>query len=105
MKDKIAELLKHALSVLPFVLMTADGTVKLNGARIMEGVIIAAIAGLLSGYVAVKELGVKIFSIESQVSALDTKINKLDDRLYEYVTDTNKRIENKESKRGYKTKE
>jgi len=102
MKDKIAELIKHTMSVLPFMITTSDGIVKLNGARIMEGVTIAIIAGLLSGYVAVKELSVKMISVESLVTSLQYKVDQLDNRLYDYVVDK-KAEDKKERRRGYKT--
>jgi hypothetical protein len=101
MKDKIIELIKHAVGILPFMLTASDGTVKLNGARIMEGVIIAIVAGLLSGYVAVKELSVKMISVQAQVGDLNTRIDTLDSRLFNYITD--KKVEDsKERRRGHK---
>jgi hypothetical protein len=79
MKEKIFEI----LSYFPFVL-SVNGNVRLNGARIIEGIIIAALAGLLSGYVAVSELKVEMIYIKDQMKLLETQVDKLDNRLYEH---------------------
>ena len=72
-------------SVLPFMLMSVEtGKVKLNTTRIVEAIIIAAIGGLLAGFIATKELKIEIFNIKAQLSALGNKVDCLDNRLWEH---------------------
>ena len=80
MKEKIL----HILGMFPFLLSTGNNGIKLNGARILEGILIAAIAGLFSGYISVQRLEVKIDAVEKQMIELTTHVNILDNRLYEH---------------------
>jgi len=83
--------MKNYLQYIPF-LVTIEGHVKLNGARIMEGIIIAAIAGLMSGYISVNELRVEIMALKTQFIQMETQIRTLDDRLYQHNKDVREEI-------------
>lgn len=58
---------------LPFLLIIKSGheSVKINFARIVEAVIMAVIVGLLTSYITVRELTIK-------VDALDYRLNRIE---------------------------
>lgn len=57
------------IDFIPF-LIVQDHRVQFNYTRILEAVIIAVVAGMLSGYTTMKTLEVRIATIESQVSKI-----------------------------------
>jgi len=58
---------------LPFLLLvkSSNESIKLNFARILEAVIMAVIVGLLTSYITVRELTIK-------VDALDYRLNRIE---------------------------
>lgn len=76
MPHRIAEM----LGGFPFLLMaTEDKRSKVNWARIIEALIIAAIGGILSGYIAVQ-------SMKVEIAALTKQVDKIDQRVYDHIT-------------------
>lgn len=72
------------LSFVPFLMMVNGGP-KLSGARIVEAVIIAIIAGGFAGFVSFKQLEVKVDNIkyqnESAIHRVESSLSKLDDKM------------------------
>ena len=64
------------LGAFPFLLVGADGglQIKMNWARIIEAIIIACLAGALSGYISVEKVSVKVDEISKHVDILDKRI-------------------------------
>ncbi len=77
MKDKLFEL----LGTMPFFLMTDGRNIKMNWARIIEGILIAGIAAFLSAYMTVGELKLKFAYLEITNQELKTQISKIGDKL------------------------
>jgi len=78
-----------AMSFLPFVLSTGND-IKMSPKRIMEGIIIAALAGGFSSYATLKitearveVIGERIIQIESQVQDTNNKILSI----YQFLAD------------------
>lgn len=90
------------LQFIPFLLFarnTEDGNgcktspIKLNTQRIIEGVIIAAIAGAVSGYVSVAKLEVKVDGLKSEVKAVEQRMCDENKRQETRIDDTLNRVE------------
>ncbi len=77
MKDKILEL----LGTIPFFLTTDTKSIKMNWARIIEGLVIAIAAAILSAYMTVGELKLKFAYLEITNQELKTQISKIGDKL------------------------
>lgn len=66
----------HGLTAsMPFI-MSLEGKLKLNMARIMETIIFAVVGGLLSSYVTVKVMEVRLDQLEKKVDKIYTDIYK-----------------------------
>jgi hypothetical protein len=70
MPDRILGL----LGSFPFLLITNSGKVKFNTARITEAIIIAIITGLVSGYVMMQRMDVKVTYMEKQMESIQTDV-------------------------------
>ena len=57
----------HWIETIPFLLMASDGKIKVNSGRIIEAVIIAVITALVSSYVMVQKMEVRLDYIERHV--------------------------------------
>ena len=68
------------LSCLPFM-ATVGGKAQLNTSRIIEGLIIAAVAGAVAGYISVKELRVEVQSLKNSVTKIERTQEKLSDKM------------------------
>lgn len=77
MKTKLLEL----LGMMPFFLMTESKDIRMNWARIIEGIIIAGMAAFLSAYITVGELKVKFAYLEVTNQELKVQICKVADKL------------------------
>ena len=77
MKDKLFEL----LGMMPFFLMTDGRNIKMNWARILEGIIIAGIVALLTAYMTVDRLKLKFDYLEISNQDLKIQVSKLGDKL------------------------
>ncbi len=84
---------------LPFILITngEPRSVIVNWARVIEGVIIACIAGMAAGYISVAEIKVEIRTIldktNKQDVLIDTIRNKqveIDELLHQHIGQTDK---------------
>ena len=69
--------LKKILAVIPFLTVSPDGVPHMNITRIVEALIIAAVAGTLSAYVTMRE-------IDTKVVGLMNMVEKIDGRIYEH---------------------
>lgn len=69
------EHIQNTLSYMPFLLLV-DGKVRVNTARIIEAIIIAAVVGLMTGYVAVGKMEIRLGSIEQKVDKIMEDIYK-----------------------------
>ena len=58
------------LQYIPFLMMTTEGKIKVNTTRILEAIIYAVIGGLMSGYISVKIMEVKILELEKKVDKI-----------------------------------
>ena len=65
--------LKKLLAAIPFMTLV-EGAPQLNVTRIIEALIIAAVAGTLSAYVTMKEIDTKVVSLTSMVEKIDSRI-------------------------------
>lgn len=74
---------------LPFIL-AIEGKSKINTTRIVEAIIIAAIGGLVAGFITTKELKVEVSNIKCNIQQLSDKIGNLDNRLWSHQTATEK---------------
>lgn len=70
------EYLNHIVGQLPFLCLGIDGKARLNTARIIEAVIIAAIGGLMAGYIAVAKMEVRMDGMEKKVDKIVEDIYK-----------------------------
>ena len=68
--------LHHIIGSLPFFILSTDGHLKINRARIAEAVIIAVIGGLVAGWVSVKQLEVKMDMLQKKVDKIYEDIYK-----------------------------
>lgn len=67
--------LKKILLMLPFfALVEGDKEPKLNMARVVEAIIIATVAGLLSAYITMREIGIKVEGMTSEIQKLDARV-------------------------------
>jgi len=86
------------LNFIPFFLVTGSGNPRPNIPRIIEALIIAAIAGAVSGYISVAKLETKIDFIcvdnVRQEHRIDETLNRLE-RLAEVVNEHKGRLERK----------
>ena len=67
---------KDIISHLPFLIISSDNKIKLNSNRIIEAIIIAVIAGVFSGYVSVKNMDIRLVSLEHKVEKMFNDIYK-----------------------------
>ena len=65
--------IKKILASIPFLIMS-EGNPQLNVTRIIEALIIAAVAGTLSAYVTMKEIDTKVLSLTAMVEKIDSRI-------------------------------
>ena len=77
MKDKLFEL----LGTMPFFLITDGRNIKMNWTRIIEGILIAGVAALLSAYMTVGELKLKFAYLEISNQDLKIQVSKIGDKL------------------------
>jgi uncharacterized protein YqgV (UPF0045/DUF77 family) len=63
-------------SGIPFMLMSANGGIKVNYARVMEAIIIAAVSGMMAAYVTVSELKIKLAYMEGQSTRLEEQVKQ-----------------------------
>lgn len=62
------------LQYIPFLMLGFDGKIKVNTTRIMEAIIYAVIGGLMSGYISVKIMEIKISELEKKVDKIYSDI-------------------------------
>ncbi len=77
MKTNLLEL----LGTMPFFLITENRMIKMNWARIIEGIIIAGVAALLSAYMTVGELKLKFAFLEISNQDLKIQVSKIGEKL------------------------
>lgn len=77
MKTKLLEL----FNIIPFFLVTENKAIKMNWARIIEGIVIAGVAALLSAYMTVGELKVRFSYLEVTNQELKVQVGKIGDKL------------------------
>lgn len=77
------------INYLPFFMLATDGKgIKINMTRVIEAVIIAGIAGIGAGIIATKELKIEVANLKAQISTISTKIDCLDNRLWQHQVDS-----------------
>lgn len=90
----------HLLSYLPFVIsvistVESDNlprlTIKMNWGRILELVVIAVITGMISSYVAVRELKFEMKYMQRDIQILKTEVLSNNNRLIEYLSKLEKK--------------
>lgn len=75
MKNKLLEI----LGSMPFFLIT-ENQIRMNWARIIEGIVIAGVAAVLSAYMTVGELKLKFAYLETANQELKTQVCKIADK-------------------------
>lgn len=81
-------ILDSLLFITPFILTINNGSgkklIKFNFQRIIEALIIAIIAGIFSAYITVREIKLKVEFIEKEITTVNKRVDKLDERLYQH---------------------
>ena len=72
------------LSCLPFML-SINGKPVINTGRIFEAIIIAAIVALLGSFITIKVIEERIININSRLTTIDTKVDKIYADIYRPV--------------------
>lgn len=78
------------LKMLPFIASTAGGGIDIRVGRIIEGIVIAAIAASIALYAAVQVLDARLVSLEVAVEKVETKIDKMRDDIYRPIIGSGK---------------
>jgi len=76
----------HILGAVPF-LIVSEHRIHLNAQRIIEGIIIAAVTGLLAGYVMVQKMDIRVGYIEKNLEKTVQTQEKLTEALYKHIID------------------
>ena len=90
MRDKVFEVLCNIAQYIPFLLViqfsNGDKHIKVNFQRIVEAVLIAVITGVIAtymtSYVTIQKLNLRMNYIESNISKLENKIDKIQDKMW-----------------------
>jgi len=61
---------------MPFIMLTSEG-IKINKSRIVEGLMIAAIAGVVSAYITVQKLDIKLQTLEWRLCSVEKVIEQV----------------------------